>query len=55
VVKSLYRLFPEICTKDKELEIESPLAATKNREKIYKWKRIDLQFDFRNQYMQYFR
>lgn len=53
--KSLYRLFPEICGKDKELELESPLGATKNREKIYKWKRIDLQFDFRNQYMIYFR
>lgn len=49
--KSLNRAFPEICAKDKDLEAESPLGATKHREKIYKWKRIDLQFDFRNQYM----
>lgn len=41
-VKSLYRLFPEICNKDAELEAESLLGATKNREKIYQWKRIDL-------------
>ena len=43
-VKSMYRLFNEYCAKDKDIE---PLG-TKNREKIYKWKRIDLQFDFRS-------
>ena len=54
--KTLYRLFTEECKKDEELEKESPLGRdTKNREKIYKWQRIDLQFDFRNQYMIYFR
>lgn len=49
------RLFREICEKDAEKDSSNPLGSTQFREKIFQIKRIDMQFDFRNDQMYYMR
>lgn len=47
---SLTRFMKEFCEKDQleDKNPNNPLGSTKNRENMYDWKRIDLQFDFRS-------
>merc|ERR1719498_1711765 len=45
----------EYCEKDQLEDKKNPLGSTKNRENMYDWKRIELQFDFRNDLMIYMR
>jgi len=50
---TLHRLFPEECQKDADLSPhtndDAHYESTKNREKLYEKKRIDLQFDMENE------
>jgi len=50
---TLHRLFPEECQKDADLSPptndDAHYESTKNREKLYEKKRIDLQFDMDNE------
>lgn len=52
-------MYPEECEKDADLSPpvneDAEFESTKNREKIYDKKRIDLQFDFLNDEMSYMR
>lgn len=45
---SLTRFMKEYCEKDQLEDKKNPLGSTKNRENMYDWKRIELQFDFRS-------
>ena len=49
------RLWKEICSKDSEKDNSEPYGSTAFREKIFVIKRIDMQFDFRNEQMWYMR
>ena len=44
------RFMKEYCEKDQleDKNPKNPLGSTKNRENMYDWKRIQLQFDFRS-------
>jgi hypothetical protein len=53
--KTMTRFFREQCALDLEADSSSPYGATTNREKLYVNKRIDMQFDFRNEQMYYMR
>ena len=52
---TLTRLFHDKCLLDLEAESSSIYGSTTNREKLYSGKRIDMQFDFRNEQMYYMR
>ena len=47
---SITRFMKEYCEKDQleDKNPKNPLGSTKNRENMYDWKRIELQFDFRS-------
>jgi hypothetical protein len=49
------RIWPETCMKDQEEDTPEEELDTVNREKLYVSQRIDLQFDFRNDQMYYWR
>mmetsp|Transcript_12358 Transcript_12358/g.19202 ORF Transcript_12358/g.19202 Transcript_12358/m.19202 type:complete len:194 (+) Transcript_12358:2244-2825(+) len=49
---SLHRIYPEVCNKDKD---EDDPLKTEYREQLYATKRINPQFDFRNDEMSYMR
>lgn len=55
--KTLTRMWYEKCKQDaqKDLSATNPYPKTTNREKLYVYKRIPLQFDFRNEQMWYMR
>lgn len=52
---SLTRIMKDYCEKDQLEDKKNPLGFTKYRETMYDYKRIDLQFDFRNEVMAYMR
>jgi len=56
---TLSRVFPTACATDKEKSPpdnkDAQFISTKEREKLYKKKRIDIQFDFENTEMMYMR
>jgi len=52
---TLTRLWKDVCNKDAEKENTDPYGSTQFREKIFVIKRIDMQFDFRNEQMYYMR
>jgi hypothetical protein len=49
------RLWTKLCQKDQDDELSEEALDTKNREKLYVSQRINLQFDFRNKIMSYWR
>jgi len=52
---SLTRFFHDQCMLDLEADAGSPYGFTQNREKLFVSKRIEMQFDFRNEQMAYMR
>lgn len=52
---SLTRFFHDQCMLDLEADASSPYGFTQNREKLFVSKRIEMQFDFRNEQMAYMR
>lgn len=52
---TMHRFWKDKCSLDAEADTSSPYGSTTNREKLFANKRIDMQFDFRNEQMYYMR